>query len=65
MIKPLSLRKGSYKISPVYQSICLSVCLSVTHFYQDLRGGYFLHEDILSYLLKNEKARFWKVVFVV
>ena len=32
MIKPPSLPKGSYKISLVRQSICLSVRWSVTHF---------------------------------
>ena len=25
----------------------------------------FLHEDILPYLLKSDKAGFWKIVFVV
>ena len=40
MIKPLSLQKGSYKISPVHLSICLSVHPSVMHFSQDLLSGF-------------------------
>ena len=40
--KPSSLCKGSYRISPVHLSICLSVCLqpSVIHFSQDLVNGF-------------------------
>ena len=34
--------------------ICLSVCLSATHFLQDLLS--FLLEDILPYILKRDKA---------
>ena len=49
------------------QFFCLSFCPSVTHFSQDLLSGYsnFLHEDILPYILKSDKARFWKIVFFV
>ena len=75
MMKPPSLQKGFYKISAVHQSIflsvcllvCLLACLSMTHFSQDLIGGFlnFLHEDILPYILKSDKARFLKIVFVV
>ena len=47
--------EGSYKISFVH----VTICLSVTHFSQDLLSGcsYFLHENILSYILKSDKAR--------
>ena len=36
MIKPRSLRNGSYKISPVRLSICVSVHWSEMEFSQDL-----------------------------
>ena len=47
----LHLYKSSPIISPIWLSICLSVLLSV------------MHEDILRYILKSDKARFWKIVF--
>ena len=40
MIKPPCLWNGSYKISPVHLSTCLSIHLSVTHFSQDLLSGF-------------------------
>ena len=39
-IKPPSVWKGSYKISPVSQSICLSARPYVTHFSQELPSGF-------------------------
>ena len=64
MIKPPCLWNGSYKISPVHLSTCLSIRLSVTHFSQDCSVGFlnFLHKDILPDILKSDKAEFWKIV---
>ena len=66
MIKPSSLQKGSYIVSPVRQFICLSVRLWCI-FLRIYSVGFlnFLHEDILPYILKSGKAEFWKIVFVV
>ena len=73
MIEPPCLQKGSYKISPVHLSICLSVrpsvCPSVcdTFFSGSTEWVFliFLHEDILPYILKSDKPGFWKIVFFV
>ena len=48
-------------------SVHLSVRPSVTHFSQDLLVVFlnFLPEDILPYILKGDKAGFWKIIFVV
>ena len=65
MIKPPSLQKGFYKISSGHLPICLSVCL--WHIFLRIYSVdvlNFLHEDILPYILKSDKARFWKIVFV-
>ena len=66
MIKHRSLQKGSYKISSVHLSICLSVCDTFfpesTQWMVDVLN--FLHKDILPYTLKTDKAIFWKIVFV-
>ena len=40
MIKPLSLWKEAYEISPVHLSIPLSVHMSVTQFSQGLLSGF-------------------------
>ena len=66
MTKPPSLQKGSYKISPVHLSICLFVCL--WHIFLRIYSVdflIFLHEDIMPDILKSDKARFWKIAFVV
>ena len=53
---------GSYKISFVHLSICLSVF--DTFFSGSSQVLNFLHEDIFLYMLKSCKARFWKHVSV-
>ena len=62
MIKPLFLWKGSYKISPVHQYICLSVCLwNIFLMIYSVDVLNFLHEDILPYILKRDKARYCRI----
>ena len=47
----------------------MSVCWSVVPFFSgSTQWGFFkkfLEEDILPYMLKFDKARFWKIAFVV
>ena len=65
MIKPPSLSKGSYKISLVRQSI-LSVGLwRIFLRIHPVDFLNFLDEDFFPYILKSEKARIWKIAFVV
>ena len=57
-----------------HQSCCLSFCLSLCMYvclWRTFFRAYeedilnFLHEDILPYILQSDKARFWKIVFIV
>ena len=64
MIKFASLLKRSYKISPVCLSICPSTCDAFFSGSPLQIFFNFLH-DISPYTLKSDKARFWKIVFLV